>query len=177
MWTVPISRICWGIAFKKGIQWCKPICKWNVQHQNSNIYTHWNKLLFLAAMCKHLPLQQCANIYLLRIMYTRYSKHSFYTQRTNGWHWMQYKRSVTEQTLVSWTTRLYSSKWLRWQWKRYQICTLIRSAYLRSFNQTREICNAKWERNKRHYNKGELDMGLANGLEVPTRQTPHINYN
>ena len=23
-------------------------------------------------------------------------------------------------------------------------------------------------------NKGELDMGSANGLEVPTRQTPHM---
>jgi hypothetical protein len=26
-------------------------------------------------------------------------------------------------------------------------------------------------------NKGELDMASANGLEVPTRQTPRINYN
>jgi hypothetical protein len=56
-------------------------------------------------VCKHLPLQQCANIYLLQSMYTRYSKYSFYTQRTNGWHWMQYKKSVTEQTLASWTMR------------------------------------------------------------------------
>jgi hypothetical protein len=47
-----------------------------------------------AAVCKHLPSPD-------RV----YTIYSFYNQGTNGWHWMQYKRSVTEKTLVSWTTR------------------------------------------------------------------------
>ena len=76
--------------------WCKPICKSNVQYQNSNIYTGTNYCNWL-----------CGSVQTFAFsgVYTIYSKYSFYNQGTNGWHWMQYKRSVTEQTLVSWMTR------------------------------------------------------------------------